>query len=267
MEYNINGLKIFTEGDKKNKAIIFVHGFPYDHTMWDYQVEALKENYFCVTYDIRGLGQSYVGDGQFTMEAFVWDLYSVMDGLKINQPILCGLSMGGYISLRAVELEPERFAGLILCDTRSEGDNNDGKIIRSNAINKINTEGVEAFVSDFVPKCFHKDTPNNLPELYNKIFAITKKQNPIGVKGSLLAMLSRRDTTLSLKQIKMPTLVLVGKEDALTPPKVMKDLANKIKKSKFHIVPKAGHMTPLENPMFVSNKISKFIEKNFKSEK
>ncbi len=263
MEYNINGLRVFTKGNKNNNTIIFVHGFPYDHTMWNNQIEELKENYYCVTYDIRGLGESYIGDGQYTMEAFVWDLFSIMDGLHIENPVLCGLSMGGYISLRAVEKEQNRFSGLILCDTRSEADNNEGKLVRSNAIDKINVEGVEAFANDFVPKCFHNKTPERMSEMYEKILEITKSQNSIGVKGSLIAMLSRRDTTPSLKNIKIPTLILVGKKDTLTPPKIMIAMADKIKKSKFDIVPKAGHMSPLENPEFVNNKIRRFLEKNF----
>jgi pimeloyl-ACP methyl ester carboxylesterase len=235
--------------------------------MWDYQIEELSKDYFCVTYDIRGLGESYIGDGQYTMEAFVWDLYSIMDELHLEKPILCGLSMGGYISLRAVEKEQNRFAGLILCDTRSESDDNDGKIKRSIAIDKISVQGVEAFVNEFVPNCFHPNMPKKLGEMYDRIFTLTKKQNSIGVKGALIAMLSRRDTTDSLTNIKIPTLVLVGVEDALTPPKVMKKLASKIKKSKFYVIPKAGHMSPLENPGYVNKKIKKFIEKNFTNEK
>ncbi len=266
MEYSLNGLKVFTRGNKNNKAIIFVHGFPYDHTMWDCQVEVLRENYYCVTYDIRGLGKSYIGDGQYTMEAFVWDLFSIMDGLHIENPILCGLSMGGYIALRAVEKEQERFSGLILCDTRSESDNNDGKIVRSNAIDKINVEGVESFMNDFVPKCFHDKTIKGQTEMYENVLSVTKKQNSIGVKGALIAMLSRRDTTSVLKTFKIPSLVLVGKKDTLTPPDVMKKIAKTIKKSKYYVVPKAGHMTPLENPDFVNEKIIKFIEKNFKKD-
>lgn len=266
MEFLVNGLKVFTHGDKNNLPIIFVHGFPYDHTMWDYQITELSKDYFCVTYDIRGLGESYIGDGQYTMEAFVWDLYSVMDELHIEKPILCGLSMGGYISLRAVEKEQKRFSGLILCDTRSEADDNEGKIKRSNAIDKISVQGVEAFTAEFVPNCFHPKTPKKLSEMYQQIFDIAKNQNSIGVKGAIIAMLSRGDTTATLKQIKIPTLVLAGSEDALTPPNVMKKIAKKIKKSKFYIVPKSGHMTPLENPEFINKKIMRFIEKNFQND-
>ncbi len=97
--------------------------------------------------------------------------------------------------------------------------------------------------------------------------SIAQNQNSVGVKGSLLAMLSRRDTTKSLSDIKIPTLILVGKKDALTPPEVMKEMSKKIKKSKFYIVPKAGHMAPLENPEFVNEKIIRFLEKNFNDEK
>lgn len=261
MEHIINGLKVFTSGNKNNKAIIFIHGFPYDHTMWDYQVEYLHDDFYCITYDIRGLGQSYIGDGQYTMEAFVWDLYSIIDELHVEKPVVCGLSMGGYISLRAIEKDQDRFGGFILCDSRSEADNNEGKLVRSNNIDKINVQGVEAFVSEFVPRCFHPKTPERLSEMYEKIFSITKAQNSIGVKGSLIAMLSRGDTTNSLKNIKIPTLVLAGSKDVLTPPKVMRKISKKIKGSKFYKVPKAGHMTPLENPKFVNEKIRKYLDK------
>lgn len=263
MEFTINGLKIYCEGNINNKSIIFVHGFPYDHSMWDYQIEALKDKYYCVTFDIRGLGKSYIGDGQYTMEAFVWDLFSIIDELKLVKPILCGLSMGGYISLRAIEKEQEKFGGLILCDSRSEADNNDGKLTRSNAINKINVEGVEAFVNEFVPKCFHPKTPERFSDMYKRIFETAKTQNPIGVKGSLLAMLSRRDTTKFLKNITIPTIIFVGKKDALTPPDVMKKMSDKFKNAKFFVVPKAGHMSPLENPEFVNYQIKKYLEKIF----
>ena len=79
MEISRTDLSIFTEGNLNNKPIVFVHGFPYDHTMWDKQIDELKSNYFCVTYDIRGLGQSPIGDGQFTMESFVDDLETIIN--------------------------------------------------------------------------------------------------------------------------------------------------------------------------------------------
>ena len=117
MKETVNGLSVFIEGSSKSKPIIFVHGFPFDHTMWKAQIEMLKEKYFCVAYDIRGLGESPAGDGQYTMESFVDDLALIIDELKLDKPILCGLSMGGYIALRALEKFEEKLSAVILCDT------------------------------------------------------------------------------------------------------------------------------------------------------
>lgn len=103
MKTTINNLSVFTSGNTNNKSIIFVHGFPFDHRMWDEQIEEQSKDYYCITYDIRGLGESHAGDGQFTMESFVDDLETILNELKLKLPVLCGLSMGGYISLRAIE--------------------------------------------------------------------------------------------------------------------------------------------------------------------
>lgn len=260
MEIIINDLRVFLEGDNKNKSIIFLHGFPYDHTMWDEQVNFLKDKFYCVTYDIRGLGNSPAGNGQFTMDSFVDDLFSIVDELKLDKPIICGLSMGGYITFRALEIDQSKFSAVILMDTRSESDNNEGKIKRQNGISKINKEGVIAFVDSFVPTCFWEDTIKNNPNLYYSVLNKTRKSDSIGVKGSLIAMLSRTDTTSTLKNISLPTLVICGEFDKLTPPNVMKIIADEIKDAKFAEIKNSGHMTPLEQPDEINKNIMTFLE-------
>lgn len=259
MEKIINSLKIYLYGDSEKQAIIFVHGFPYDHTMWMNQINELQRDYFCVTYDIRGLGQSYVGDGQYTMEAYVDDLYSIIDELKLVKPVLCGLSMGGYITFRTLESARVKFGGAILCDTKSDADTDKEKLIRASKINQINVEGLDKFVESFVPNCFSDLTIKNKPELFNDVLNKSKQHNPIGVKGALFAMLSRTSTKKFLKKIDFPTLILVGKYDKLTPPKTMRKIAESILHSEFKIVPNAGHMTPIENPEFVTKSIKDFL--------
>ena len=145
-----NNLATFIKGDPKNIPIVFVHGFPFDHNMWNNQIRELSKEYFCVAYDIRGLGESPVGDGQFTMELFVDDVMEIIKGLKLSNPVICGLSMGGYIALRTIEKFESSFRAAILCDTKSEADNNETKIKRAEGIKKINGFGVEKFVNDFV---------------------------------------------------------------------------------------------------------------------
>lgn len=261
MKETINGLSVFLEGNSKNKSIIFLHGFPYDHTMWKSQIDKFGEKYFCVTYDIRGLGESPVGDGQYTMESFVDDLESIIEELKLDKPVLCGLSMGGYISFRALERMENKFSAVILCDTRSEADNNEGKLKRAAAIKRINTEGLIPFTKDFVTNCFGYHYKQNNKEDFEKRIAKSSSFNPNGVKGSLLAMLGRNDTTEYLSKIKIPVLVICGEFDALTPPAVMKPLAEKINGAEFVVIKNSGHMSPIENPAEVNMSITNFLLK------
>lgn len=260
MEKSINELKVFINGDNLKKSILFVHGFPYDHLMWDSQISELKSKYQCIAYDIRGLGESPSGDGQFTIESFVDDLERIINELKLNKPVLCGLSMGGYIALRAVERMEEMFSGLILCDTKSEADGNDAKLRRSAGIKKINNEGIKKFVSDFVPTCFLKESINSSKE-YAVIFNRALENNPTGVKGCLLAMAARTDTTGYLEKIKIPVLVICGERDSLSPPESMRELASKIKDAEFVLIPEAAHMAPVENPAVVNSAIKNYLNK------
>jgi len=265
--YTINNkISIYQSGEPKNKAILFIHGFPYDHNMWEKQVEELKSAYHCVTYDIRGLGSSPAGDGQLTMESFVDDVESIIDSLKLERPVLCGLSMGGYIAFRCMERMQDKFSGLIICDSKPEADNNEAKLRRASGIKTINTEGVQKFVEDFVPGCFAPGSISNSKIPYEEVLNRSMKFDPKGVKGCLLAMLSRTDTTSYLSQIKIPTLIICGEDDKLTPPEVMKLTSESITHSEFFIIPEAGHMTPIENPKFVNKVILNFLKKHFARE-
>ena len=262
MKKIINDLSVYLSGNNESKTILFVHGFPFDHTMWQTQVDEFSKDYLCISYDIRGLGESPAGDGQFTMESFVDDLEIILEELKPSKPILCGLSMGGYLSLRAVERMQETFSAAILCDTRSEADNNEGKLKRAAGIKRINKEGLAPFAKDFITNCFGDDFKQNKKEELQKIIEKSSQFNPVGVKGCLLAMLSRTDTTISLSNIKLPTLIICGEQDALTPPPVMRDMFHRINNADFVEIPKAGHMTPIENPQMVNKAIRDFLVKN-----
>ncbi len=264
MQKIINSMVVNISGDKNKQPIIFIHGFPFDRSLWNNQVNLLQKDYYCITYDIRGLGSSYVGDGQYTMEAFVSDLYSIIGELQIEKPVLCGLSMGGYIALRAVEKHQRTFKGLILCNTKSTADDNSGKLIRAEKINQINVDGLDAFTEEFVTGCFAKESLKDFKEIVDLTISRAKQNNPLGVKGALLAMLSRTDTTEYLSKVQIPTLVIAGAFDKLTPPTVMRDMADRFKNAEFAITPRAGHLSPIENPGMVNDLISGFLKRRIK---
>jgi pimeloyl-ACP methyl ester carboxylesterase len=260
MNTTINNLSVFTEGNEEDKPIVFVHGFPFDHHMWDAQVNVFKDKYFCVSYDIRGLGISPHGDGQHTMEMFVDDLEKIINELRLENTILCGLSMGGYISLRAMERIQDKFSAVILCDTKSVADDNETRLKRAEGIKEINAKRFEQFIENFIANCFSEEFINNQKEKFQKVVNRSKKNSPVGVKGCLLAMASRTDTTKSLAEIIIPALIICGSEDKLSPPELMKSMADNIPNTEFILVGGAGHMAPIENPIVVNKAIEMFLQ-------
>src|SRR5688572_25422524 len=133
------------EGPANSPAIVFIHGFPFNRLMWNHQVESLKDNFRVISYDVRGHGESLIGNEEFSVDLFVSDLIALMDQLKIEVAVLCGLSVGGYIALRAIEQYPARFLGLILSDTQCTADTPEGKEKRNKAIEGIKQTGVEPY--------------------------------------------------------------------------------------------------------------------------
>lgn len=260
MKYVINSLSVNAYGDPENIPVIFIHGFPFDFSMWENQISALKNDYYCIAYDVRGLGDSYVGDGQYTMEAFASDLFSIVHEMDLQKPVLCGLSMGGYIVLRTVERDPKRFGGVVLCNTKSESDDNKGKLSRAQTVDDINVKGLDFFANNFVPNCFADITKKKNTELVEKTTTIAKKHIPKGVKGSVFAMISRTDTSGILDKIECPALVITGEDDKIIPPENMEKMAAKIPGSEFSMIKNAGHLPPLENPADFNNILLQFLD-------
>jgi pimeloyl-ACP methyl ester carboxylesterase len=229
--------------------------------MWDLQAHTLPNSIRFIAPDMRGHGASDIGDGHYTIEFFVDDVIALLDHLVIQKAIFCGLSMGGYIALRAVERHPDRCKGLILCDTRSEADTNEAKLKRSASIKMIQNEGVAVFAENFVKAIFAPKTFEINPWAVEKIASIIKRNSPTGIIGTLLALAARTDTTESLSKIDIPTLVLCGELDQLTPPSASKSLHEQIKGSVLYFIHDAAHMSNIENPEIFNSKLLSFLSK------
>lgn len=242
--------------------VVFIHGFPFSHAMWRTQMDAAgAEGYRVVGYDLRGHGQSDVGDGQYTIESHVDDLIALLDHLKIAKIVIVGLSMGGYITLRALERSPERFSAAVLCDTRSEADSDEGKIKRAGGIKNVKKNGSESFANDFVKAVFAKESLEKIPTVVESIRGIISHMPPLSIAGTLLALAARTDTTSSLASIVIPTLILVGEHDITTPPSASRAMHDNIRGSELHMVPGAAHMSNLENPAFFNQKLLGFLRR------
>jgi pimeloyl-ACP methyl ester carboxylesterase len=263
MRATINGASIFydDQGHREGLPVIFVHGFPFSRAMWNGQVDATGTFCRVVTYDVRGLGESEVGDGQYTIEGHVDDLIGLLDHLGIGKTAIVGLSMGGYITLRAIERNPERFVAAILCDTRSEADGNDTKIKRALGIKSVKQGGSRLFADTFVKGVFAEESFERNPEAVRFIHGIIERTSPLSIAGTLLALASRTDTTEALSRIAVPTLILVGEHDVTTPPSASRAMHERIRHSELYIIPGAAHMSNLENPAVFNEKVVGFLQR------
>ena len=263
MKIKLNGIEINYQerGLPQGTPIVFIHGFPFDNTMWSSQMIALPQEYRAVSFDVRGHGKSDVADGQYSIELFVDDLISLLDHLDIQRAILCGLSMGGYIALRTIERHPERLQALILCDTRSESDSNEGRIKRTTQIKSVKSHGVKPFAESFVKAVFAPDTFHRNPKVVSAIQSVIESTSPLSICGTLLALAARTDTTQTLSRIHVPTLIMVGEHDTLPPPSASKSMHALVNDSELHIVPDAAHMSNIENPVFFNDRLLTFLRK------
>jgi len=170
------------------------------------------------------------------------------------------LSMGGYIALRALQRNPDRFLGAALCNTRSETDTDEGRVGRAIAATKVKISGAADFADEFVKKVFCDQSRKNNPLAVHLIREIIAHTPPLSIAGTLLALAGRTDTTPSLEMIHVPTLILVGEYDVLTPPACSQSMHKRISGSALHIIPNAGHMSPLENPEIFNEKLLGFLK-------
>ena len=263
MKIRLNGTTInYTErGLPQGTPVVFIHGFPLNHTMWEPQMKALPNHFRAITYDIRGHGESDISDGQYTIEFFVDDLLSLLDHLVIDRAIICGLSMGGYIALRAYERSPERFKALVLCDTKSEADTNEGKLKRSAIVRNVKANGNGPFADEFAAAILAPQTFQTHPEIVESIKRMIRANSPIGIAGASLALGCRTDTTGVLSAVKVPTLILVGEHDKLTPPAVSESMHKQIAHSELHVIPYAAHMSNLENAPAFDTYLIEFLSR------
>jgi len=251
-----------TDSDEPSKPpLVFLHGFPFNQSMWKSQAALAQPNFRVITYDQRGHGQSEAGTGQYAFEYFIDDLFDILDARNIQQAVLCGLSMGGYVALRAMERAPERIKGLILCDTRSEADSNEAKIKRAASVKIIQDQGVSVFCEGFLKNVLSPETLTSKPKIVGQVRQMIIGNSSIGMIGTQLAMAGRTDTTDSLSRIKAPVLIMVGENDQITPPAAAENMHQRISGSQLAIIPDAAHLSNFENPKVFNRHFEEFLKR------
>jgi pimeloyl-ACP methyl ester carboxylesterase len=228
--------------------LVLLHAFPFDRVVWATQ-RALADRFTLLLPDLPGFGHSPAPADGWTVDSAADLLADWLTGVGVIGPVaLGGLSMGGYVALAFARRHPDRLRALILADTRAEPDSPQARAGRDKTAERARTAGVAAVVDDMMPKLLGRHTREHRPEIEAEVRRIGAMQSVAGVVGGLAALRDRPDARPGLATVRVPTLVLVGADDAVTPPDAARVLADRIPGARLEVLADAGHLANLEAP-------------------
>lgn len=264
---SVNGANLATVDRGQGMAVVLIHGFPLDHQMWNAQVDVLAQHCRVIAPDLRGFGSSSMTEGVVRMEQFADDLAALLDALGVREPaVVCGLSMGGYVAFEFWRRHPDRLRALVLCDTRAAADAPEAAKGRLETARKVLEEGVGVLADTMTPKLLSPGAIQTRPDMVNSLRGTILNCPAQGAAAALCGMAERSDFTARLAEIRCPTLVLVGSEDAISTPEEMAAIAYAIPGARLIRIEHAGHLSPIEQPAQVNAAIGAFLAELRESE-
>ncbi len=252
----VNGVNLAVDARGNGPAILFIHGYPLDHTIWSPQLEALG-GWRRIAPDLRGMGQSDAPDLGYSMATYASDLAALLDTLGVERVVLCGISMGGYVAFEFLRRWRERVSGLVLIATRAGPDTTEGKRARDAAAAQAREGGAGLIADAMLPKMLAPGAPEGLVARVRALMAAT----PVpGIVGALGAMRDRPDSMSLLPALAgLPALVIAGGSDQLMPVSEMSAMAAAIPGARLVVAPGAGHLPTLETPSIVTDALQTFL--------
>ena len=257
----VRGIEMaFDDVGSGDAVVVLLHGFPFNRSLWREQVEALGAQYRIVTPDLRGHGGTEVAGERATMEEMAADVAALLDELKIEgRVVLGGLSMGGYVTLAFYRHFRERVRALVLADTRPQADTEEARRGREETAQRALREGMQTVADAMLPKLLAPSTHAERPDLVARVSEMILSTKPEGAAAALRGMAVRRDQTDLLSEIDVPTLILVGREDAITPPQDSETMRAAVAGSRMHVIEGAGHVSNVERPAEFNHALVEFL--------
>jgi len=255
----IDNIEIAYDDSGTGPVIVLLHGFPFNRSLWTDQVVALSQSYRVITPDLRGFGDSESGESPATMNSMAQDVAKLMDSLNIATATIGGLSMGGYVVLAFYNQFPERAKALILADTRPQGDTEEAKQVRSKQAEDGLSQGMAGIVNSMLPKLFTPDSVTKHPEAVKRVREMMMTTKPAGAAAALLGMAMREDHTEMLSRINVPTLILVGRDDAITQVADNEGMHARIPGSQLVVIENAGHVSNVEQADVFNSELLSFL--------
>jgi pimeloyl-ACP methyl ester carboxylesterase len=255
----VRGIELTYEDEGRGKAVVLLHGFPFDRSMWREQSRELGATCRVITPDLRGLGETPTGDVTVTMGEMAEDVAALLDTLNVERAVLGGLSMGGYVAFEFFRRFPGRVRALVLADTRPQADTDEGRRTREETAQRALRDGMEPIADSMLPKLLSAATRGREPDVVGRVRAMMLATTPEGAAAALRAMAVRRDQTDLLPSIDVPTLIVVGGEDSITPPSDAEAMGEKIKGSRLVRIEGAGHLSNVERPEEFNRALGEFV--------
>jgi len=240
--------------------LVLLHPFPTNHRFWMGVADMLAARYRTIAYDLRGHGDSTPGSGPATMEKHAADLARLCEVNKVSKAIFAGVSIGGYVLLDFWRRHRERVAALILSDTRATADTEEGRAARLKSAEEVQKNGPAAFLEGMVPKLLGQHTRDDRPDVVEAVRKMMAKTTGAGIVALQQGMAARPDSVPTLATINVPTLVLVGAEDTLTPPADAELIHQGIAGSRLEVIPLAGHLAIYEQRNSSGKVIREFLD-------
>ncbi|HUE80855.1 MAG TPA: alpha/beta fold hydrolase [Pyrinomonadaceae bacterium] len=254
----VQGIQVAYDELGSGPAVVLLHGYPFDRSMWLEQAEVLKESHRVIIPDLRGHGETEV-TAEASIEQMAHDVASLLDTLEISRVSLGGLSMGGYVSLAFYRSFPLRVRSLILADTRAQADTEEIRKTRAVQAEKALQEGMEGIADSLLQKLLAPETVARRPEIVKRIREMMVQTKPEGAAAALAAMAQRPDQTELLSRIIAPTMIVVGREDSITPVADSEMMHREIGGSRLEIIEGAGHVSNLEKPKEFNEALLRFL--------
>ena len=260
LRLTVNGVSLAVEVRGEGPAVLFVHGYPLNRTLWQHQVGALT-GFRRIAPDLRGLGLSDAPDLGYSMATYADDLAALLDALHADQVVICGLSMGGYVALEFARRYRSRLRGLVLMSTRAEADSPEARKAREAAMQVARERGADAIAAQMIAKLFAPGAAGAMPQVVDRIREMMEASPVKGIVGALSAMRDRPDSTGTLTELEgLPTLVVIGDQDQVIPPAVGRAIAAAIPNAVLNVIPGAGHLPPVEQPIATTRVLAEFLQ-------
>jgi 3-oxoadipate enol-lactonase len=273
---HVRGLEMAYIDSGEGPTMLFLHGYPFDKSMWSGQLAAIVAAVFrAIAPDLRGLGETVaptlVGDSAgeshrlksvplATMDEMARDAAALLDYLRVEQAIVCGLSMGGYVAFEFMHLFPARVLGLVLAGTRAPADNEQEKAGREQQVMTMLRAGMVPISIATLPKLLAQRTLAEKPDVVKRVRAMITRSDPKGAAAAQRGMAARRDYSEDLPKIDVPTLIIVGREDSIRPVADAEFMHRGIRNSHLEIIEDAAHMTNMEQPEVFDEALLEFLK-------